>query len=101
MPADFAIRLINHRNPHRCQPIANIIYRDKVVLLLSRLALLYQVGDGQRPACGHRRIVIKMNSYSASRHPRQKTRWVLDGSIYLLMLAIAPHRDGSRLLAAL
>jgi hypothetical protein len=70
-------------------------------LLLSHLALLDQGGDGQRPACGDRRSVIKMNSYSATRHQRRKTPEVVDGNIYLLLLAIAPHRDGSGLLATL
>lgn len=38
------------------------------MLFSSRLALLNQASDSQRPACDDCRIVIKMNSYSATRH---------------------------------
>jgi hypothetical protein len=56
----------------RREPVALTI--SKVTLLPGRLALLNQICDGQRPACGHRRVVIKMNSYSATRLQHQKTR---------------------------
>jgi hypothetical protein len=45
MPTDGSIRLINHRNSHCRQPIANLICRCKVALLSGRLALLNQVSD--------------------------------------------------------
>jgi len=45
MPTNFSIRLINHCNPYRHQPIANIICRGKVALLSGRLTRLDQVGN--------------------------------------------------------
>jgi len=45
MPTDFTIGFVNHRDPHRRQPIANIICHGKVALLSGRLALLDQVSD--------------------------------------------------------
>lgn len=58
MPTDFSIPLINPRNPHSRQAIANLIRHSKALVMSSPLALLDQLCDSQRLACSHRQSTL-------------------------------------------